>query len=91
LKEINLDYEQLAKKLLEQMPGSITAVKLQTFVDEYIAFVKRNRVPKTVEGVRLVCKHLLRYFSPIRKIDTIKLKDAECFLDSLKKNAPNNE
>jgi len=88
IREMNFDYEQLAKKILERIQGSITAVKLQTFVDEYIAFVEGNRAPKTVEGVRLVCKHLLRYFSPIRKIDTIKLKDAECFLDSLKKNAP---
>jgi len=88
LKEISFDYNLLAKKLLEQMPGGLKAIALQNFVDEYLAYVERNRAVKTLEGVRLVCKYLLSYFSPLRSIETIKLKDAECFLDSLKKSAP---
>jgi len=88
MKEMNFDYEQFAKEFIKQMPGSITTISLQDFADEYLAFVKRSRAAKTYEGVKLVCKHLLRYFSPLRKIDTIKLKDAEEFLDSLKRNAP---
>jgi len=85
---MNFDYEQFAKEFIKQMPGNLTAISLQDFVDEYLAFVESNRAPKTYEGVKLVCKHLLKYFSPIRKIDTIKLKDAEDFLESLKATAP---
>jgi len=88
LKEVQFDYNLLAKTLLQQMSGSFEAVSLQIFVEEYIAFVDKNRAPKTTEGVGLVCKHLLSYYSPARNIGTIKLKDAECFLDSLKINAP---
>ena len=88
MKEFNFDYDQLAKKLLELMPGGLEAIALQNFVNEYLAYVERNRAVKTLEGVRLVCKYLLSYFSPLRSIETIKLKDAECFLDSLKKRAP---
>lgn len=88
MKEISFDYNLLAKKLLEQMPGGLKAMALQNFVDEYLAYVERNRAVKTLEGVRLVCKYLLSYFSPLRSIETIKLKDAECYLDSLKKSAP---
>ncbi len=88
MKEFNFDYDLLAIKLLEKMPGSLKAIALQNFVDEYLSFVERNRAPKTYEGVKLVCKYLLSYFSPLRKIETIILKDAECFLDSLKKSAP---
>ena len=88
MKEMNFDYEQFAKEFIKQMPGSLTAISLKNFADEYLAFVKRSRAAKTYEGVKLVCKKLLNYFSPIRKIDAIKLKDAECFLDELKKSAP---
>jgi len=83
-----LNIDDLAEKLIEKLTGRLNDITLQIFIDEYLSFVKRNRAAKTYEGVRLVCKHLLRYFSPLRKIDTIKLKDAEGFLDSLKENAP---
>ena len=86
MQQLNID--ELAEKLIEKLGGSLPEVTLQIFIDEYLSFVNRNRAAKTYEGVRLVCKHLLRYFSPLRKIDTIKLKDAEGLLDSLKKNAP---
>ena len=88
MKEFSFDYEQLVKELIKQMPSNIAGITLQVFVEEYLAFVKRNRAVKTYEGVKIVCKHILKYFSPIRKIETIKLKDAEGFLDKLKGNAP---
>jgi len=88
MKEMNFDYKQFAKEFIKQMPGNLTEISIQDFADEYIAFVKRNRADKTYNGVKLVCKKLLDYFSPIRKLDTIQLKDAECFLESLKVTAP---
>jgi len=62
---MNFDYEQFAKEFIIQMPGNLTAISIQDFSDEYIAFVKQNRADKTYNGVKLVCKHLLSYFSPI--------------------------
>ncbi|HCY76487.1 MAG TPA: hypothetical protein DHV28_11250 [Ignavibacteriales bacterium] len=61
---------------------------MQQFIDEYKAYVEKNRAMKTYKGVVLVCKHLLSYFSPLKNIQTITLKDAEQFLDYLKKRAP---
>ena len=66
---MNFDYEKFAKEFIKQMPGSMTAITVQDFADEYIAFVKRNRADKTYNGVKLVCKKLLSYFSPIRKLE----------------------
>jgi integrase len=88
LKELNFDYELLAKKILEMLPTGTSSVTLQSFVDEYLIFVERNRSAKTLEGVKLICKYLLKYFSPIKKIETIKLKEVEEFIESLKKTAP---
>ena len=81
-----------ALKVLNTLGGGLTygisSETLDRFIKEYISYVDANRAPKTVEGVKLVCKHLLKYFSPSRDINTIQLRDCECFLDSLKKNAP---
>jgi len=86
--ELNFDYVQFAKKLMEQISGNLAVIILKVFIEEYLAFVERNRAIKTYKGVILVCKHLLNYFSPIKTIQTISLKDGEKFLDTLKKNAP---
>ncbi len=86
--KVKLDYEKFVKEFIRQMPGRLVEISLKNFTDEILAFVKRNRAAKTYEGVTLVCKKLLTYFSPIRKIDAIGIKDAEGFLDSLKQNAP---
>ena len=85
---MEFDYKKFAEEMLKQMPGSYSSVTLIEFTEQIIAFTKSNRAEKTCEGVKLVCKKLLNFFSPIRKLDTILLKDAEDFLDSLKKNAP---
>ena len=88
MKEFNFDYEQFVKEMIKQMPGNVAGITLQIFVDEFLAFTKTNRSKKTFEGVTLVCNKLLKYFSPLKKIDTIQLKEAENFLDAVKKNAP---
>ncbi|MGD8305924.1 MAG: tyrosine-type recombinase/integrase [Ignavibacteria bacterium] len=84
----DFDYDMLAEKLFSKFKGRKEEMTLQRFCDEYMVFVKRNRAPKTYEGAELICKKLLSYFSPKRMIDTIKLKEAEDFLESLKQNAP---
>jgi len=85
---MKLDYEQLAKKFLEQLNGNTKTISLEDFTSEYISFVEKNRAEKTCEGVRLVNKHLLGYFPPIKDINTIELRDAEKFIDALRKKAP---
>jgi len=59
--EFNFDYEQLAKKILEQMQGSIAIVTLQRFTAEYIAFVERSRAPKTLALIKSANKRLLKF------------------------------
>ena len=81
-------YKMLASIFGNNSTARLEQITLQTLVNESIAFAERNRAPKTCDGLKLVCKHLLRYFSPLRNVETIQLKDAECFLDSLRKNAP---
>ena len=85
---MEFDYKQFAEEILKHLPSSLKVITLQSFTEEYRAYVKSNRANKTLEGVNLVIKKLLSYFSPIRTLDSIELKDAERFLDSIKKNAP---
>ncbi len=81
-----------ALKVLTTLGGGLTygisSVTLDSFIKEYISYVEANRAPKTLEGVELICKHLLGYFPANRDIRTIQLQDCERFLDTLKKNAP---
>lgn len=88
MSEFNLDYERLAKEMLKQFPGNYASVTLLEFTKQIISYAENNRAKKTCEGVKLVCKKLLNFFPPVRKLDTILLKDVENFLDSQKKNAP---
>lgn len=85
---MEFDYQKLVQEMMKQMQGSVAGISLQDFTNEYLAFTKTNRSKKTAEGVELVNKKLLQYFSPLRKIETIEIKEAEQFLDALKKNAP---
>jgi len=85
---MKFDYDEFVKKILEQLAGQIAIVTLIIFVNEYLTYVKRNRAHKTYEGVKLVCNYLLEFFSPERRIDTILLKDAENFIEWLKRRAP---
>lgn len=90
----NIDNDKL-EKLLQIAAilgdGQICTANVVTVaqcVKEYKSYVSHNRAKKTLEGVDLIGRYLLEYFAPNRDIKTIQLKDCECFLDSLKKNAP---
>jgi len=85
---MEFDYKKFAEEILNRLPSSLKVVTLQSFTEEYRAYIKSNRANKTLIGVDLVIKKLLSYFSPIKTLDSFELKDAERFLDSLKKNAP---
>ena len=82
------DLEKFAEVIIAKLGGTVKTITLEQLCIEYKAYVKKNRAEKTYEGVALVSKKLLAYFSPVRTIDTITLKDAEDFLDSLKNTAP---
>ncbi len=85
--EFNFDYDTLATKLLEKLAGKTTDINLECYCEEVLGYVKRNRSKKTFEGAKLVCNKLMNYFSPLRRIATIKQKDAEDWLDYEKKTA----
>lgn len=84
----NFDYERLAKEMLKHFPKSYSSPMLSEFTEQIISYTENNRAKKTYEGVKLVCKKLLNYFPPNRRLDTIQLKDAENFLDTIKTGAP---
>jgi len=84
----DLNIDDLAEKLIEKLTGRIADITLQVFINEHEAFVAKNRATKTYKNVVLVGKHLLGYFSPLKSIQTITIKDAEQFLDYLKRQAP---
>lgn len=84
----NFDYERLAKEMLKHFPGKFASVTLIEFTEQIISFAENNRAKKTCEGVKLVCKKVLNYFPPNRRLESIQLKDAENFLDSIMKAAP---
>jgi len=79
---------QIAAILGDSPIAGYRSIMLEQFINEYTDYVKVNRAPKTLEGVKLIGKHLLKYFSPSREVNTILLRDCECFLDSLRKDAP---
>jgi site-specific recombinase XerD len=85
---MDFDYKKLAEEMIRQMPGFSSTVTLIEFTEQYISYSNNNRAKKTCEGVKLVCKKLLHYFPPNRELTTIQIKDAENFLDSVKKTAP---
>lgn len=85
---MEIDYQQLAKQFLEQLNGNANAISIEEFANEYISFVEKNRAAKTLEGVKLVIKHMLNYFPAIKRLDAIELRDAEKFIDAIRKNAP---
>ena len=76
---MKFDYDELAKKFFEQLNGNTKNINLEDFTIEYISFVERNRAAKTCEGVKLVAKHLLAFYPPVKEINTI---------DHLRKTAP---
>ncbi len=74
--------------MLEHMLGNYSSVRMIEFTEQIISFTENNRAKKNSEGMKLVCKKLLNYFSLIQKPDTMQLKDAENFLDLLNKSPP---
>lgn len=87
---MEFDYKKFAEEMLKQMP-SITiepTVILQALIKENEEYVKYNSSEKYLGSVVLSNKHLLKFFSPARAINTITVKDAELFIRSLKKSAP---
>ncbi|MBL1121406.1 MAG: site-specific integrase [Ignavibacteriae bacterium] len=84
----NFNIDDLAEKLIEKLTGRVADIALQVFINEHQAYVEKNRAAKTYKNVVLVGKHLLSYFSPFKNIQTITIKDAEQFLDYLKRKAP---
>lgn len=85
---MQFDYDQLAKKFFEQFNGRLRNINLKSFTEEKLAYSEQNKAPKTYEGEKLVVKHMLKFYSPLRELNTIDEKDAEKFLLHLKKNAP---
>lgn len=85
---MKINYEEFAKQLMQQMNPNSKHISIDEFTKEYISFVEKNRALKTCEGVQLVTKHLLAFFPPIKDINTIELRDAEKFIDALRKKAP---
>lgn len=85
---MEFDYRKLAEEMLKQIPRSYNSVTLIEFTEQIISYTENNRALKTVEGMKLVCKKLLNFFPPNRRLDSIQLKDAENFIDEVKKSAP---
>lgn len=79
---------QIAAILGDGRNCEIHCVELRQCTKEYISYTEKNRAGKTLEGVKLVCKHLLEFFPPNRDVKSIQLKDCEYFLDTLRKTAP---
>ena len=80
--------KQIVTLLTEQLLGPIILIVLKDAVEEYLAYLKINKAHKTFIGAQTFINHLLKYFSPLRKVETIKQKDVQSFLFSLRKNAP---
>lgn len=80
--------KQIADLLTVQLLGPLIPIILKEAAEEYLAYVKLNKAYKTYIGVRTFINHLFKYFSQLRKLETIKQKDIQVFLSSLRKNAP---
>lgn len=83
----NFDYEKLADVFLEKIGRKNISITLEKFCDEVLGYVKRNRSNKTYEGAKLVCDKFLKFFSPLKTLDTLTQKDLEDWLDYEKRTA----
>ena len=88
MKNEELIIDSFMEKLLSRFQASTIQIILIAFCNEYEEYVKRNRAKKTYVGVKYICNKLQNYFSPERKVESIKVKDAESFLNQLRKRAP---
>lgn len=87
MEAINFDYEKLADVFLEKIGRKNINITLEKFCDEVLGYVKRNRANKTYEGAKLVCDKFLKFFSPLKTLDTLTQKDLEDWLDYEKRTA----
>ncbi|QQS34773.1 MAG: site-specific integrase [Ignavibacteriales bacterium] len=88
MKQVEKIAGMVIEKLVERLTPQFPVVTIKTFLDEYESFVRMNRSAKTLRGVMLVSKKLLKYYSADRVMNTIMLKDLETFLDIQKRKAP---
>jgi hypothetical protein len=90
MKELTKADLESFKKVMGLLPelSDGSSITLKEFVEEDEKYVESNFSEKYLTSVKLTYKHLLRYFSPARKLNTITVKDAELFIRSLKKRAP---
>lgn len=80
--------KQIVDMLSAQLLGQIISITISDAAKEYLAFVKLNKAHKTYIGLNTFINHLLKFFSPLRKVETIRQKDIQSFLYGLRKNAP---
>ena len=91
IEKINTDSnfaKQIAEMLAAQLLGPIISISLQEATDEYLSYLKINKSLKTFLGAKTFIKHLFNYFAPIKKLETVRQKEIQSFLFSLRKNAP---
>lgn len=76
--------------LAKFLPGAYPAVgkTLKDFAAEYEKFIECNFSEKYLISVKLTFKHFLKFFSPVRILNTITLKEIEAFIIWLRKLAP---
>ena len=84
----NFNYDLLVEKLYEKLNFHMKTTTLQASTDQYNDYQKRNRSERTYEGSHYMTKKLLEYFPATMAVDKIEIKEAEEFLEMLKKNAP---
>lgn len=87
MEAIKFDYEKLADVFLEKIGRKNISITLEKFCEEVLGYVKRNRANKTYEGAKLVCDKFLKFFSPLKTLDTLTQKDLEDWLDYEKRAA----
>lgn len=76
--------------LAKIIPGAYPVVgkTSKDFAIEYEKFIECNHSEKYLISVKLTFKHFLKFFSPVRILNTITLKEIEAFITWLRKSAP---
>ena len=79
---------QIAAILGDGQIANHRQVVLKECIDEYESYAKINLSLKSVQSIKTANKPLLKFFSPIRPLNTITQHDIEKFIIQVKKNAP---
>lgn len=86
--------ERLLELLLQELPELLQSnaigevkeiVTLRVFVEEYSNLIKQNRSNAYYKSVENAFKHFTDYFGNQRAIQSLGLKDIECFVSHLQK------